>query len=111
MSPNIPHYYANLFHRVIEKFTIDFIVFEAPFYPREEVSFMEEQSGIFKLNTVPNSLNKCAFSKPMINIFNILIAKMTLNREIYLSRRDKVTSREGIPNNQPKEKFNLRKEI
>ena len=31
LSPNIPHYYVNIFHRVIEQFTVDFIVFEDPF--------------------------------------------------------------------------------
>ena len=60
---------------------------------------MEERSGTVKLNKVSNSLNKCAFSKDMINIFNILTAKMTFNRDIYLSSREKFTSREGIPNN------------
>ena len=43
---------------------------------------MKKWSGTIKLNTVPNSLNKSAFSKDMINIFNILIAKMTFNRDI-----------------------------
>ena len=49
---------------------------------------MEEWSGTVKLNKVPNSLNKCAFSKAMTNIFNILIAKMTFNRDIYLFSKE-----------------------
>ena len=72
---------------------------------------MEKRDGTVKLNMVPNFLNKCAFSKDMINIFNILTTKMKFNKDIYLSNKENIIRWEGIPNNQPKEKFNLRKEI
>ena len=72
---------------------------------------MKEWSRTIILITIPNSLNKSAFSKYMINIFNIMAAKITFNRDLYLSSREKSISRENTPNNQPKEKLNLRKEI
>ena len=72
---------------------------------------MKEWSRTIIFNTIQNSLNKSAFSKYMINIFNILATKMTFNRDLYLSTREKFISSETTPNNQPKEKLNLRKEI
>ena len=76
MGPNIPNDDINFLHRMVKKFTIDFIVLINQFEPRKEITFIKDGSRAIILITVPNSLNKMTFFKTIINVFTILIAKI-----------------------------------
>ena len=77
MISNIPHNYANFFYRVIEQLAICFIVFINHFQPRKEVPLIKEWSETIIFDQIPNTCNKRTFLKDMINIFNIMIIKIT----------------------------------
>ena len=63
MGPNIPKDDSNFFHRMCEKFTIDFIVLVNQFKPRKEILFIKEGSRKILFNTVLDSLFKNMIKK------------------------------------------------
>ena len=93
MIPNIPHNYANFFHRVIEQLAIYFIIFINYFQPRQEVSLIKDWSGTIIFDPISNTCNKRTFFKDMIDIFNIMIAQITPIWNSHPSGRQKIISR------------------
>ena len=72
---------------------------------------MKKRSWTIIFNKIPNSLNKGEIFKNMVNIFNVLTTKMTYIWNFHPSSRDNFTSREGIFDNQPKEKLSFWEEF
>ena len=59
MCPNIPNDNGNFFHRMLEEFTIRFIIFINLFkLPRKEITFKKERSETIIFDTITNSLHK-----------------------------------------------------
>ena len=76
MSPNIPKNNGNFCHKKFEKSIISFIICMDCFKPKEEITFVKNGGDII-FNSIPNSLNKMATFKNVVNIFTISIAKIT----------------------------------
>ena len=76
MGPNALKDNCNFFHLLFKKFAMGFIDFVNQFKPRNEITLIEEGSGIIIFNTIPDSLGKRAQFENIINIFAILLTKI-----------------------------------
>ena len=77
MDPYAPKDSCNFFHWLFKNFAMGFIAFVNRFKPRKEITLIEKMSETIIFNKILESLGKKAQFENMIDIFTILLIKIT----------------------------------